>query len=207
MNPFVAFLILVPLILGLVLWAGTILTLITYGPSWGIIVANLIIALLCFALIYLLVRMSRGDILDDKEIRHLSAHDRRRLTGYILFATYVTLFLLLLVITNLASLRNWLGILSIVMSLSMLISTISEARRTRALQANVSELYLRLRNRLFGAVLLTACSMVVVFWIFNGGRYISHFDFFALLTLFVSSGLWMVSKIKRLTLPRSQSEP
>ena len=208
MNPFVAFLIFVPLIVSFFLWAVATWALVNQGPKWDIIVTNLIFAVISGALIYMLMRTSKGPVLDDKEIQHINIATRRTLTRQVLAVTYVVLFLLLSMVMNLRSLRNWLGFVSTIMAIAMVVSAVWEFRHTKTERLETSERgrdhyeashsgYSRIRNRLVASTILTACSTTLLFWNFNGQRLISTFDFIGLLLLAGSAVIWLIAKMKR----------
>lgn len=215
MNPFIAFLILVPLLLSLAFWGFTLVFTIRDGLTGSMIAMHIIFGGLSAALVYLLVRSSRGRLLDDEPIRHLDVGHRKILTNSMLTITYVVVIGGLALVTNLQSARNWIGVVSVVMALSMFISAVREMLQARRLAVtdridpsavepvpleNHRSKYWKTTNRIFFSSILTALSWIFLFLNYDGSRYISNFDFIGLLTLLISVNVWFFATGKALSI-------
>lgn len=214
MNPFIAFLILVPLLVSLAFWAVTVMLTMREGFTGSAIAMHIIFGGLSAALVYLLVRSSKGPLLDDEPIRHLDIESRRRLTNSWLIMTYFVMFALLAVVTNLQSARNWIGAVSFVMALSMVISAVFELVQARKLPAtnpidpnavelkfveNLRSNYRKTTNSVFLASISVAVSCTYLFLNFDGSRYISSFDLIGLLTWLFSVNVWFFVKARTIS--------
>lgn len=208
MNPFIVFLILLPLIVALLLWVGAILWTIEYGLSGSAIAMNAIFGGLFIALIYLLLRSSKSAWFDDTQIQHLDLSSRKRLTNSLLGVTYFVVFMLLVVVLNFYTIRHWIGIASIIMAMSLLLSAFGELRRSKKIspqgRASISEAELETRHLGVGnkgtrnLVIISSVVAVLLnsllFFGFDGNRIISSIDFIGLFILWGSVVFWFVSK-------------
>lgn len=95
MNPFVVFIILAPLAVAVLLWVIATVYTINCGLSGGVLVMHVVFGGLSIALVYLLVRTSRGPLLDDKEIQHLDTATKQRLTNSTLAMIFFTVLMCL----------------------------------------------------------------------------------------------------------------
>ncbi len=207
MNPFVTFLIVVPFVLSGFLLLGSVWSLVMRGPHWDILFANVLFGGISVGLIYLLIRMSRSAVLDEKELERISHAEKRTLTNITLLVTYIVLFIGLAITMSLAVLRHWLGVVAIVMALSMIVSGLWERKRHQIIQdsdtkppdVNESrELLFTAYRRTKNWVLITSGLMIVstsfLFLYFDGNRLISNLDFIAFVCLIGSVVFWFCSK-------------
>ncbi len=179
-----------------------------HGLTWDAIAVNIIFGSICMALTYLLVRTSRGTMLEDSAIEHIDGVSRSRMTWQLLAMTYGTLVLLLLVAIKIELFRNWIGAVSAVMALSMFCSALWELVQARKIGSEPSlqfadevarrngrlGRYKNARYWLITSFSLTFSLSLLLFWRFEGQRIISIFDFAALLVLLASYVFWFIAK-------------
>jgi len=209
MNPFVAFLILFPLLVAGVFTLGAAYGLMKHGLQWDIVAAFVFFSAICGCLIVLLKRTSRGPYLDFPGSGQVDVSVRKKLTARVLLAAYLVLgffALLLLHIVNIESLRNWVGLTFILFGLALWYSGISQLHRAKTFQPQVSSESLvsqlqrierslaslvRTRNFLLFSATWTGLSLIVLYWLAEGARYVSLLDMLGFLFLMFSIWIWI----------------
>jgi hypothetical protein len=208
MNPFVALLIIVPLLISLILTIAAAALLVEEGPSWGLVSAFGILFAISGALIFLLKRTSRSPSIEFPGDDRLDESTRRQLTTFFTSVIFVTLLLIGTFFVNIYSLRNWVGILSMVLALLMTCSSVLQFRRKRNRtlnelgEPNVREIKSReifvaattITSKLCPASLvLMGFSLVVLYWFLGADRYFSLLDLTGVLLLGGALWLWSAS--------------
>jgi hypothetical protein len=206
-NPFVTFLVLLPLVVALILGAGTIFGLIRYGPRWDIITALIIFVIISGALGVLLARTSKTSLIEFPGAEEIDVAGKRRVTVFVLLVLYISLFLFFWLIFNVELVRNWLGAICIMLALSMIYSGVLQLRQAHSLAPERSkelvaaeirqhELFLSTYKKttrwLVVSSAITGLSVPVLFSILDGDRYISMLDLVGLILLLASIVIWFI---------------
>lgn len=208
MNPFVAFLILVPLLISLIAVLAVTAILLEKGPSSGLLLTLAIFLSISGALGFLLKRTSRSPFIEFPGSDRLDEGTQRQLTTFFVSVIFVTLTLIALLFINLSSMRNWLGGLSVLLALLMVCSSVHHMRQTRrgplsGLGQTTGQEIERggllvsattvARNLFPASLILMGVSVLVLYWGFGGDRYLSVLDVGGLLLLGFALWLWTVS--------------
>jgi len=90
-NPFVALLIIVPLLVSILFTTVSFLAIFWRGGQWDVVVAFLIFAGITATLVYMLIRTSRGSLLKFKGSDQVDLRTQRQATAFVLFVLYLTL--------------------------------------------------------------------------------------------------------------------
>lgn len=204
MNPFVAFLILVPLLAAGVLTVGTVFSLVKHGPRWDVITAFVVLCAICGSLILLLKKTSRSPLLEFPGSDQVDVSIRKKLTGFFLLVIYLTLALMAIALLNIESVRNWVGLVCFILGLLMFYSAISQLRQDHPSQPSQSaesmtkhigtlEMSLssqtRMRNLLLVSLILMGSFAVILYRLLDLTRYFSLVDLVGF--LFLGSTLWL----------------
>ena len=205
MNPFIAFLILVPLLVSILFTIITALILIEDGPGWGIISALVILIAISGSLILLLKRTSRSPLLEFPGSDQVDVAIRRKLTTFFLVVIYGTLIFMAFFLVNIESVRNWLGVICTILGLLMCYSGIYQLRLIHIPEPNQStesitkqikmlEMFLSsrtiTRNGLLASLILTGFLGVILYRRLEAVRYFSLLDLIGILFLTASLWLW-----------------
>lgn len=204
MNPLVAFLILVPLLAAGVLTVGTVFSLLKHGPRWDVITAFVILCAICGALILLLKRTSRSPLLEFPGSDQVDVSIRKKLTGFFLSVIYLALGLMAIVLLNIESVRNWVGLVCFILGLLVCYSAISQLRQEHTPQPSQSaesmtkqigtlemslSSHAKIRNLLLVSLILTGLFAVILYRLLDMTRYFSLVDLVGF--LFLGSTLWL----------------
>lgn len=207
MNPFVAFLIVVPLLISLALTVAAAALLLEEGLSWGLVSAFGILFAISGVLIFLLKRTSRSPFIEFPGDDRLDEGTRRQVTTFFTFVIFITLLLIAVFFVNLSSLRNWVGILCIILALLMACSSFLQLRHTRRPlseleEPSVKEIKSRkifvaanaITAKLFPAsLILMGFSLAILYWFLGGDHYFSLLDLIGVVLLGGALWLWSVS--------------
>jgi phosphatidylglycerophosphate synthase len=205
MNPFVAFLIVVPLFVSIVLFVGAFFGLIQHGPRSDIIAAIIILAIMSCALGFLLVKTSKTRLIEFPGRQQVDVAVRRRETIFLLTIIYGGLILIAVLVFKIEHIRNWLGAICTVLASLIIYSGIHQLKQAngngcgspadfvggeiRRYEAFLST-YKKTRSWLVASSLTTAFCLSVLFWLLNGDRYISVLDLVGLLFLLGGIVIW-----------------
>lgn len=199
MNPFLSFLILVPLLVSLVLCAGLLLLLWHKGPRLGIAIPLLLISGIS---VYLLLVFKKTFSPKDAEFaipgsEILNEADRKSLTSFYLILTYLVLGFCGLLLFNYDSMRGWVGMLGFLMGITLLWSGIMMARSETAITRSAyfrinRSLYPR-RKRVFFILAVSIGFVILLQYRFAPWwKTISTWDISGILFLLASACVWLV---------------
>ena len=203
MNPFLVFLILIPLLGTLVLIFGLVLGLKNEGPVPSIILAILFFVSLLGFLVWALKRAlsTTTSIIEFPGDAPLTYAKKSQLSNLMLVSTYLVLFFAAISLFKF-DLKYFLGILSIALSLSMNWAALKQFRASKFVNTqNVTLLgfYKFLLNHLnrkqFMRNVLLPYLLVISFFIayFKGSFLITAFDIAGIFYLLVSFSFWAIS--------------
>lgn len=201
MNPFLVFLILVPLLVSLIIFMGSILSLIQRGPRWDIILAVVLFGVLSGYLILVLrgIFTMKASVIEFPWSSAVNESMRKRFTTFILTITFLVLFLMAVLLLNIESLRNWFGIGFFFFGLAMLLSGISSVRYQSSGTSDANKLgllektlsvHLRIGNLVLILHPIIGVGSVGLYWFSGGVRYFSIWDLYGFLFLLGSSCAW-----------------
>jgi len=208
MNPFLTFLILVPLLASFVVVAGSIFGLTLHGPRWDIISIILIFSAIS---LYLSVLFKRSFTIDGSLMtipgNNTNEPLRRKFTNVVLFPAYLVLLSMVLFIFKTHSLRGWIGSAGFLLGFSLLLSGFLHHRSVRieppsssgdeyqhrlALFEQTAVTFLKTRNIV---LILNALVGIISVWFYfysQGAHLLSQLDLFGLLFLLGTSCIWFV---------------
>jgi hypothetical protein len=208
MNPFLTFLIFVPLLASLFVVAGSVLGLTLHGPRWDIISIILIFSVISLFLSFLFKRSLTSDgSLITIPGNNTNESLRRKFTNVVLFPAYLVLLSMALFIFNTYALRGWMGTVGFLLGLSLLLSGYLHLRSVRnkplsmfgdgyqnrlALFEQTTATFLKTRNMV---LILNAFVAIITIWFYfhsQGAQVLSRLDFFGLLFLLGTSCVWFV---------------
>jgi drug/metabolite transporter (DMT)-like permease len=208
MNPFISFLIVVPLALCIIVDAVAIYSAIFLGaPTVAII---FVLTPLSAVLVYLFMRARRNPFLDFKGAQNADPAARNFLTNFVLIVIYVALFGGLAFVLQVNNARYWIGSICTIFGIFMLASAVLQVIRLKrhvnkaARESNDAALYRleqyqsvvvpekKMRKWLIVSFLIAAVLAWPIFTSFNLGRFLSVFDLFGLLFLSGAVVLWVV---------------
>jgi hypothetical protein len=208
MNPFLAFLICVPLAVAFILDLVVIYCAIFLaGPVGEKIAAIIVLTAIATSLIYLLVRSSRAPLLDFAGSERVDAATRQSVTNLIVATMYVVLFGGALALGIIEHLRYWIGIGCAILGSLMLYSGIVHLKQARDLPRDwtpelitsylarhevLSPAHRKTRNWLIACFLITAIFAWPAFRFSQAEQYISVSDLLGILFLLASAVSWVI---------------
>ncbi len=208
-NPFLLFLILVPLLVSLIFTIGSVFGLLSHGPSWDIIFSIVMFSAISYYLILLLQRVStlQGSLIEFPNSNLVNESIRRKVTSFLLTITYLVLFALAFLLFNIKSLKNWLGAGSFVLGLAMLLSGISyvqfggisqlkpsdpsTANKLTSLESSLAG-HLKARNYILLLHPILGVCLVLLYQFAGWTDYFSIWDLSGFLFLLASSCIWFI---------------
>jgi len=225
MNPFVTFLIVVPLIVSGTLTIAAAILLIEEGPKWDFIAAFLVLLAISGSLVLLFKRTSRSSLVDFSGSERIEDSVRRSLTTFTLIILYSVLIAIGFALFSIDSLRNWLGALCMILGLLMCFSSavqlwhksvpqLSQSREIITKQIKVLEIslssYTLTRSVLLVSLILMGISLVTLYKFLGWNYYLSLLDLTGFLFLGLSTWLWYtangIARRKTLEIFRQQLE-
>jgi len=223
MNPFVAFLIAVPLLVSGILTIAAGVLLIQEGPKWDFLAAFFVLLAISSFLVLLLRRTSRGSLLEFPGSDQIQESVRRDLTTFVLVILYAVLIGMGLVFFSVDSLRYWPGMLCAVLGLLTCYSgafqlrqkhvpQLDQSQETITKQIKLIEISLSshalTRNVLLGSLLVMGFFLVLLYKMLGWDRYFSFLDLAGFLFLGVSLWFWFttngIARRKKLETIRQQ---
>lgn len=207
MNPFVAFLILFPLVVSVILASGAVVGLMKHGLRWDIISALIILVVIGGSLLVLLKRTFSTPLLEFPGSDQVDVSVRKKLTVFSLSVIYLALGLMAVLLIDVGSVRNWVGVVCFALGLLMCYSGISQLNPARTLQPEQSKesiasevriletslsAFRKTRNYLLSSSILTAIFAVLLYKLMDGDRFFSIFDLFGSLFLLGTIVVWFV---------------
>jgi hypothetical protein len=220
MNPFLTFLIVLPLLVAALLMLGALGGLAQHGLRWDILAALIVAGSIGAYLVWLLRRTltAKGSILEfavTPELNETTQQFRQRLTPVVLLGTYVLLAILAIVLFGLESLRHWLGGFCFILGSLLLTFGLLAGRsfqqppsgaQARTIQATLLDRSLTTTIRARNYILISHAALALyVTWAYqasNGAGHLSLFDLTGFLFLLGSSAVWFILRGRALKMQR-----
>jgi len=211
-NPFLAFLICIPLVLTIMLDVAAIYSVLfppgeifTNAPLSGKIGAICVLTTITAYLLYLLVRTFRRPFLEFKGSEKLPPAAKQQLSNFVLAATCAGPLILIFALIRIQHVRYWIGAGSGILGLFMVYLGIVELNQRRNVLSfgkkesivSQSEQYKavisgnRTRNLLIALFLTVALLAWPAFHFSNADRFLSVFDLLGTLFLLASVIFWL----------------
>ena len=208
MNPFVAFLIVVPLLVSGILTIAAGVLLLQEGPKWDFLVAFFVLLAISGSLVLLLRRTCRGSMLEFPGSDQIQESVKRDLTAFVLIILYAVLIGMGLLLFSVHSLRYWPGVLCVILGLLTFFSSafqlrqkqvpqLGQPRETITKQIKLIETSLSshalTRNVLLVSLILMGFFLVVLYTLFTLDRYFSMLDVAGFMFLGISLWVWFAT--------------
>ncbi len=210
MNPILAILILIPLLVSAALLFGAAIGLVKEGPRWDVLLALAFLSAICGYLLRVFTRaLSRkGSLLEFPGSDQLDLGIRESLTKYVLLLTCFTMLLLASFVIEIDSMRNWIGLTFFLLGIATCYSAISRlghredlrhklsidvmAKQVKFLEAALAARTPRRIVYLLTVLLALGVYSVVYYNVLGGVKYLSVFDLLGFLFLDFSYGLAVI---------------
>ena len=205
MNPFLSFLIFIPLIVSFVLSLGAAVVLYKDGPSVGMVMVFSAMSGICGYLIYLFINplsLKEGS-LQYPGGEKLTDWQKKRLTNLDLLSAYTALTIGGLFLFDYELMKGWFGALAFVMGLVLVWSAISILRTSKAISQSFEFQAARAfypRRKTFFYLFAAGLGAIILFsyHFVDSWQFISPWDISGVLFLLACSCLWLtLSERKR----------